>query len=225
MPPKKQPTAKTSKQVRALEQRVNKVEALERRMSAMALTPKKQKAKKTPNLGRAAALGTTRVANTEFLYDVKIPAKASSVGLAIPFTFNGTSIIPAAVLAKIAGIYETYKVHRLAFSFHSATSSSKSGIVVLGIDSDGSTDRPTAAATVFKYGVHTENQVYQNSKRITVPTSVLSPSLVRRTAGTADRDDQPITLMMFATMELVQVETTIGYLEIHYDVSFSGIKA
>jgi hypothetical protein len=180
--------------------------------------------KAQPSISSPTGGGTTRVRNSEYLTEVVVPANDSGAGLSIVFNLSNTekNSFKPPILRKIAAIYETYKVHSLSFSYHSSSSTLKNGLVVMGVDVDGSELAPTGKDKVFALSTKLSVVPYQQSGRLTVPTSIVAPSLTRYTYGVTTAD-MPVALHVWAETTAEKVASALGYVMIHYDITLAGV--
>lgn len=214
--------ASLAKKMANLEKKVSNIQLEKRNPTVPKVKPKRKRRMRKAVM--AQSVGQTTARNSEYLYTIKIPANKTEFGFAIPLTFtSGETQFSAPILAKIANIYETYKVKSMSFSYHTQTGTNTGGMVVIGIEGNGTAKPPASAAKVFPLASKTTSPIFRNSQRVKVPKTLVDPNLVRYTRGVTS-SDVPISLVGHATIGSTSTsEVTIGYIMVQYDIEFNGI--
>lgn len=169
-----------------------------------------------PGMASGSNGAFTRFRNKELLCEVKFDKKAFTLHFGKHFKLDGD----AAILNKISGIYDSYRIKAVRYHFVTAMSSNVSGIIALAVD-PGTKKYPGDFKATMAANPHVSGPIHTNRLTIVVPTAWCNPMLMREVK---QANAEPFQVIISVSMAVEQAASTVvGYVEVDYDVELSGI--
>jgi hypothetical protein len=161
-----------------------------------------------------------RVRHTEYIFDVTSTTAAFTT---TPFAVNPGQVLTFPWLSKIAGNYESYKIHKLDFFYKPICPTSTPGKIMLAMDYDATDMSPQSKVIMMSYESAASASVWNEITQVSKQSNLLKFGVqryVRTGAQPANTDLKTYDVGKFyvATSNTPATPTTLGELYVCYDV-------